>query len=219
MDLNDMQVWQYFAIAGGGVLLLGLIVYFLPVGKVKVPAVVTTAFGGIVAGLALGVLLMAGFGYKPREEDLPPGTSGPPGKENEKALAKGKGNAPKGKGNFGGGGPPSPRAQLISLITALDAVADRPLVITLTPEERAMIAEQLKGLDSADEVKDEDAKKRLDAIAKIVEKNQKSLEAVGYRTTPAPKGSGLSKDNPNPFKEGATAQRLKSLLERLTKKG
>jgi hypothetical protein len=218
MDINDMQVWQYFAIAGGAVLLLGVIAYFLPVGKMKMPAVVTAAFGGLVGGLALGVLLMAGFGYKPREGDQPSESSGPPAKEKEKGgFAKGKGNAPKGNS---GGGPPSPRAQLISLIAALDAVADRPIVVTLTPEDRATIAEQLKGLDTADRVDDDEAKKRLDAITRIVEKDQMTLEAVGFRTAPAPKGGGgAGKDNPNPFKEGATAQRLKSLVERLTKKG
>ena len=45
MDFNDMQMWHYFAIAGGAVLLLGVIAYFLPVGKMKIPGVITAASG------------------------------------------------------------------------------------------------------------------------------------------------------------------------------
>ena len=221
MDLNDMQVWQYFAIAGGGVLVLGVIAYFLPLGKMKLPGVVTAAFGGVVAGLALGVLLMAGFGYKPRrDEPLPSDMSGPPGGVPKGGIGMPKGGMPKGgmpKGNFG---PPaqSSRDQLASLLTALDTVADRPVTVNLTTEEKAAIVKELRALSEADEVNNDDAKARLDAILKIVEKHQKTLETVGFRTGPPPKGgSSLAKDNPNPFKNGPAADHLKSLVERLGK--
>src|SRR6476661_4835964 len=111
MDLNDMQVWQYFAIASGAVLVLGVIAYFLPVGKMKLPGVVTAAFGGVVAGLALGVLLMAGFGYKPhRDEPLPSDMSGPPGGV-PGGMGMPKGGLPKGGGPKGNFGPPAPSSR------------------------------------------------------------------------------------------------------------
>jgi hypothetical protein len=224
MDLNDMQVWQYFAIAGGAVLVIGVIAYFLPVGKLKLPAVVTAAFGGVVAGLALGVLLMAGFGYKAHRDDpLPSDMSGPPGlagaPKGGMAMPKG-GGMPKGglpKGNFGAPAPSS-RDQLASLLTTLDTVADRPVTVNLTTEEKAAIVKELKALTEADEVNNEEAKARLDSILKIVEKHQKTLETVGFRTGPPPKGgSSLAKDNPNPFKTGPAAENVKSLVERLSK--
>src|SRR5262245_4392708 len=212
MNLNDMQAWQYFAIAGGGVLVLGVITYFLPIGKTKLPGVVTAAFGGVVAGLALGVMLMASFGYKVNREDQPSNNAGPPGGT---GAPKGMPKAIGMPGNFGPPAP-SPRDQLASLVTALDNVADRPLAVNLTTEEKAAIVKELKSLTEAAEVNNEDARARLDAIQKIVEKHQKTLETVGYRTGPAPKG-GTPKDNPNPFKTGPAAEHLKSLLDRLSK--
>jgi hypothetical protein len=234
MDLNNMQTWHYGAIIGGGMLIVGLIVYFLPVSKLKIPGGVTAAFGGLALGLAAGIIWMAGFGYQPHPpgigatEDTPAevkgaGAGGPPGGAG--GLGKGGGNQKGGaqKGG-GGGGAPNPRMQLVGLVNALDSVADRPVIINLSPENRSAIAEQLKGLDAAAEIKDEDAKAKLDAIQKIVEKDRKMLEAVGYRwvmpdgkSAPPPKGV-LSKDSPNPFADGQPKDHLKSLQERLEKK-
>lgn len=232
MDLNNMQTWHYFAIGAGSLLVLGLILYFLPVGKLKIPGVVTTAFAALGLGLALGIVFMAGFGYKPNNpEGDGGGDGGAPEGDGSGAppkLKMGPGGMPKGpgggmpKGPGGGfGAPPSPRVQLAALVGALDNVVDKPISVTLTAEERAAIAEQLKGLDAQAEIKDEDAKARLDAILKVIEKDRKSLETVGYRWPGAPAakgGFGGPKDSPNPFKEGAPHDRLKSLLERLEKK-
>src|SRR5262249_62138017 len=87
MDINNMQTWHYFAIAGGVVFLLGVILYFLGAGKMAVPSVITSGIGGTMAGLALGVILMASFGYVPRKVEsseqagIPPvpATGGGPG--------------------------------------------------------------------------------------------------------------------------------------------
>ena len=226
MNLNDMAMWQWFAIAGGAVLLLSLIMYFLPAGKMKLPAVVTGSFGGLAAGLALGILLMASFGYKPtREPGSSEGASGGPGQAAKMAgpgapFAKGPGGPmPKGPG-FGGPPPaPSPKIQLAALVTALDTVADKPVTITLTPEQKAVIVEKLNGLDQPAEISNDDAKARLDAIVKVMEKDQKTLETVGFRTAPPAKGDfSPPKESQNPFKDGPAADRLKSLLERLNKK-
>ncbi|HKB04543.1 MAG TPA: hypothetical protein VKD90_20135 [Gemmataceae bacterium] len=226
MDWNNMQTWQYFAIAGGVVLVLGFILYFLPIGKAKMPAVVTAGFGGTALGLGLGVVLMGSLGYQTNPGAPPPaGADGAGPGAAPKALGKG---GPQGKGGFGGGGggfgQPNSKALLSSLVIALDRVADRPVTIALTPEQRQAIAEQLKGLDSADQLSEEEAKARLDAIHKIVEKDKDALEAVGYRGFAPPGkggggGGGFGKDQPpNPFKEGTAAGRLKSLNDRLAGK-
>jgi hypothetical protein len=225
MDFNNLQNWHYFALIGGAVLLLGIIVYFLPIGKMKIPAVITTAFAALGAGVAIGVIFMAGFGYKPNtpEADAAPvgdGTGEP--KNAGPAMAKGKGGAaPKGKG--GPAAPPSSKVQLARLVTALDSVVDKPVTVTLSPEDRAAIAKQLEGLETATEIKEDDAKARLEAIQKILEKDRKALETVGYNWAGEPKAGGgkggFGKDPPpNPFKEGSAAERLKSLMERLAKK-
>ncbi|MBO0700337.1 MAG: hypothetical protein J2P46_18205 [Zavarzinella sp.] len=230
MDLNNMQMWQYFALSGGGLLVIAIILYFLPAGKLRLPGVVTAGFGGTTLGLALGILLMASFGYKPNRVESSPeseeaanarGKAGPPGGMPKGGMMPG-GGMPKG----GLGQPPSSKVQLASLVTALDRVADRPVTITLTPDQRQAIAEQLKGLDSADELSETDAKAKLDAIHKIVEKDKDALESVGYRgLSPARKGSGggggfggPKEPPPNPFKSGTAAEHLKSLSDRLAGK-
>ena len=220
MDLNNMQTWHYGAIIGGGVLVVGLIVYFLPAGKLKIPGGITAAFGGLALGLAVGIVWMAGFGYQAHgpnvastdDSGADPKAGGPPGgggKGGGGAPGGGKGGGGAGKGGNqkgGGGGAPNPKMQLVGLINALDTVADRPIAVNLTPENRAAIVEQLKGLDAAAEIKDEDAKAKLEAIQKIVEKDRQALEAVGYRwvmpdgKTNAPPKGAFPKDAPNPFK-------------------
>ena len=229
MDWNNLQTWHYGAMIGGAVILVGLIVSVLPARRLKVPGSLTAAAGAAVLGLALGIIWMAGFGYKvtgPETEtaegptDVPKSGGGPPGM-GKGGMGKG-GGAPKG-GGFGGGNAPSPRTQLAGLVTALDRLVDRPVTLTLTPEDRSKIAEQLKGLDSAAEVNDEDAEARLEAILKVLEKDRKALESVGYRwpspDAKGPKGGfGGPKDSPNPFAAGNPKEHLKSLQERLEKK-
>jgi len=228
VNLNDLQTWHYGAIIGGAVLVLSLIVYFLPARKLRVPAVLTAGIGGLAAGLAVGVIWLAGFGYKMAPPDEKAGDEASAAKEGMPKGAgapKGGGGAPKGGGGApkgGGGGPPGPRVQLVGLVNALDTLVDKPVALTISTDDRAAIAAQLKGLDAAGEIKDDEAKARLDAILKVLEKDRKALEAVGYRW-PSPDGKGPPKggppkDSPNPFAEGPNKDRLKSLQERLDRK-
>jgi hypothetical protein len=221
VDWNNIQTWQYFALTGGGVLVLGLVLYFLPAGKMKIPGVITAAFGGLGAGLALGIVFMAGFGYTPSRRDVPIDTES--GEEARLRLMPG-GGMPMGPGEPAGPKAPDPRVQLVDLVRSLERVADRPLTITLSTEQRTAIVEQLKGLDAADQITEDSARTRLEAIHKIVEKDRTALEAIGYRGLGDAQGGGRpsgpsSKVNPaNPFKGGPAADQLKSLLDRLAKK-
>ncbi len=232
MNWNDMQMWHWFAIIGGVVLVLGVILYFLPIGKIKIPSVITASFGALGLGLSIGITFMAGFGYKPFSPESPPGdaqTAAEPKAAAGPGAAKGKGGgglggpAPKkgggGPGGAGGGGGASPRLQLAAMVNALDTLSETPITIILSDDDRKAIAAHLKGLDGMAEIKDEDAKAKLEAIQVIVLKERKSLEKVGYRWVLDGKTANRTfpKDSPNPFKEGAEAERLKSLLERLSK--
>jgi hypothetical protein len=233
VDLSKLESWHYGLLIGGALLVVGILLYFLGVRQIKVPAAVTAGFAGLAVGLAAGIVWLGAFGYKPVEtpRDDEPGAGeggGPPRMAGGPKM--GGGGAPKMGGGGGapksGGGPPapSPRAQLLALIDALDRVLDRPVTVTLTTDERAAVARQLKGLDAAPEVKDDEAKDKLDAILKVVEKDRKALEAVGYRWPIAdPKAEsggppqGLLTAS-NPFHEPNTAAKVQSVAERLAKK-
>lgn len=231
MNLNDLQTWHYVIFGGVGVLVLSFILYFLPIKKLKIPGVLTAGVGGLAVGLAVGVIWLAGFGYKPNVEERPSTESDGGDSPAAKQMAKG-GGMPKGsgggtpKGGFGGGAPPGPRVQLVSLVNTLDRLIDQPVALTLTADDRSAIAAQLKGLDQAGSITEDDAKAKLEAILKVIEKDRKALEAIGYRW-PSPDGKGPPKggfggpppkDSPNPFREEPNTERLKSLQGRLEKK-
>jgi hypothetical protein len=224
-----LQTWHYVVIGGGVVLVLSFILYFLPVKKLKIPGVLTAMVGGLAVGLATGVIWLAGLGYKPNVEEQPSAESQGGDSPAAKQMAKGGGMPKAGgmpKGGPGGGGPPSPRVQLVTLVNNLDRLVDKPVALTLSAEDRTAIAAQLKGLDKAGSISDDDAKAKLDAILKVVEKDRTALEAIGYRW-PSPDGKGPQKggfggpppkDSPNPFREAPNGEHLKSLQDRLDKK-
>jgi hypothetical protein len=127
----------------------------------------------------------------------------------------GFGGPPDGMAKGGGGGRPTSKAQLASLVSKLDQLTNKPLQLKLTDDQRAKIAKQLDGLDAADGVSEEEAKKRLDAILAAIEGDKETLEAAGFR---------WPGDNPprtpqgdNPFAEGDAKEHLKKLQERVGK--
>jgi hypothetical protein len=124
-----------------------------------------------------------------------------------------------------GGGPggfrPQPKSQLARLVAKIDQLTQKPLQLNLTTEQKAKLREQLQGLGDKDELSDEEAKKRLDAILEIVKKDKDTLEAAGYNW-PGERGGGRGGSGPPPapnFKEGPDADHLKSLQNQLAKKG
>jgi hypothetical protein len=142
------------------------------------------------------------------------GKGGPPGGGKGGPPGGGKGGPPGGAG-FGGGARPTSKAQLASLVSKLDQLTKKPLEVKLTDEQRGKIAKQLEGLDAADEVSEEEAKKRLDAILAVIEGDKETMEAAGFR---------WPGDNPprtaagdNPFAEGEAKEHLKQLQERIGK--
>ena len=143
-----------------------------------------------------------GKGNGPGGGKGPGGAKGPGG-------GKGPGGAGKGKGGFG----PSPKTQLAQLVTKLDVLTAKPLTLELTDSQRNKVRTQLKGLTEEENLSEEEAKKRLDALLEVLKDQRATLEEAGYFWP----GSFQMPPSPpsNPFKEGKAADHLKALDERL----
>ena len=88
MNFSDLQVWHY-AIAGCAVLLLlAIILYFLPGGRINVSGTAACALVSLVVGFGVGILTMFAFGFHWEGEPTP------------KQAAASR------MGGMGGGGPP-----------------------------------------------------------------------------------------------------------------
>src|SRR5438105_7174750 len=176
-DLTDWSKWEfyhYLIAAGIVVVILALILYFIPGFRIKMPAIVIAGLGCLAAGLGIGMVVMAALGYQ-LEPVHRSGEGPPPSMEAmmKGGDMKGPGGGRRGQGGmapmggFGkaggrspGGGGPSPKTQLATLVDKLDVLTGKPLAIELTPERRAKVAELLKGLDDKTELTDEDAKQK-----------------------------------------------------------
>ena len=206
----------------------------------KVPIIVVSSLLCLALGAAGGVGAMVLFGYywapQPQAAANPPdgvtpgkmmmgGQGGPPGGMMMGAkgggppggMAGGKGGGPPG-GMFGGAGGPSPKTQLVSLVTKLDLLTQKPPTLHLDGKKQDQLREQLQGLDEMEELADADAKKRVEAILEIVESEKATLQAVGFNWPGAGGGfKGKGKDVPNPFKEEPNSKALTSLQKKLEK--
>ncbi len=176
-------------------------------------------------GAGMGTMIYKGYHWEkePAKEtstsgmakmisDGPGGGKGGPGG----GMAKGPG------GGGGGQRGPSPKTLLASLVTKLDLLTQKPLRVELSPEQKKQVSEQLKGLTEPEELSDDDASKRLEALKEVLKDKVETLEAAGYRFPGqggpggAP-GPGGGRPAPNPFKEDAAGQHLKSLEAQLAK--
>jgi hypothetical protein len=131
------------------------------------------------------------------------------------------GGGKQGGGGFGGGGRGgmgvNPKALLVSLVATLDALTTKPLEIKLTEEQKVQLAKLLKELDPDEDIGDEDAAKKLDALLKVVESHKETLEAAGFRW-PGSAPAFMRPIEGNPFAEGANKEHLKKLGERVGQK-
>lgn len=157
--------------------------------------------------------------------------------------AGGPGGAPGGPGGGPGGmmagmggmgrgmqGPPV-RSQLANLVSKLDVLTnkEKPLLIQLTPEQKQKVKEQLQGLADLQEVSDDEAKKRLDALLEVLKENKETLEAAGFRWPGAQAGPGGfgapgggrpgGNQPTNPFKDDPNVSKALKSLESTLGKG
>lgn len=212
----------------------------------KVPIIIATGiicFGlGALAGVGGMLVIKPDWSMKKQESSPPPDSSdmsasGPPmGMMGGAGGGGGGGRGGGGRGGGGGGGP-SPKVQLTTLVNKLEVLSTKPLTIKLNEDQQKKLAEQLQGLDEKEELTDEDAKTRLEAILEIVKDDKATLESAGYRWPGgggggpgggrggAPGGGrggfggGAPPDVPkNPFKDvEENNKHLKSLQEQLSK--
>jgi hypothetical protein len=204
----------------------------------KVPMIIASSILCLVIGLGVG--LLAGIFVGPKMPSWLGGPTEQVGDNGKAPEADGNGpvarmppmGPPKGgmppmggfPGKGGGGAPKGPTAktQLSNLVTKLDALTEKPLTVTLDADQKKQIAEQLKGLDGMEELSEEEAKQRLDAILSVLKDQKRPLEATGFSWPGAGGGGGGGggfgqPQPPNPFKVEANGKHLQSLQERLEK--
>jgi hypothetical protein len=229
-DWTNTNLYLYLAIGGGVVVVLALLLYFTPLSRLKVPGVVGGTLGGLALGAGLGVMGMTYFGYQVKKEEAPGGASaqspntgmGRPGGGGMGGMGMpGGGMGGMGMGMPGGGGRggPSSKTQLANLIAKLDVLTRKPLAVTLSADQKQKVREQIRELDAKEELSDDEAKKRMDALLDIVKDQRETLENAGYRW-PGTQGGGGGPGRPpveNPFKEDQNAAHLKSLREQVGK--
>lgn len=225
---KDMGTYHYLAVGGGAVAFLAIICYFVPVAKIKIPAVIVGSICGVLSGIGVGVMIMAFFGYhweryatqQAGDEQGGGGgrMGGPPGMMG--GPAGGRMGGPAGGGLRGGFGarPANSKNQLVDLVSKIDQMTAKPLNLSLTEEQRKKVHEQIQGLETLIELTEDDAKKRLDVLLEIVKDEKEKMEAAGYRWPGSPPAQRASSDSPNPFKSKENTDHVKSLVQQLTKK-
>jgi hypothetical protein len=241
-DWTNMQFYHYLVIGGGVLALLALIGYFvLKTPKVQIPAIVVGVVASLALGIGLGVVLMAAYGDqitdKEKEAAEAPragGGRGPGMNPGGGMMGGGRGGGGMMGGGRGGGGMmgggmmgggPSSKTQLANLVGKLDQLTSKALTLSLTEEQKKVIAEQTKDLLDKKELEEKDAKTRLDALLKTLEKDKATFEAAGYRW-PAQGGGqrgggqrGMMQpprqEPKNPFKEEKNEKHLKAIREQV----
>jgi len=214
----------------GVLLVLAIILYFLPVRRIKVPAVILGVLTSLAAGFCAGVLAMTFYGYT-KPESPGGGEGGRGGSGGAGGMMGGGGGMRGGGGGMGGGmrggggrgGPtaggvagPSSRAQLVDLVVKLDLLTDKPLEVKLSEEQKSKIQEKLNELGEKEVLTEDDAKTTLDAILEIIKKDKGTLASAGFPPSPPSLGP---RPYSNPFRESSNAEHLKALQARLGPKG
>lgn len=188
--------------------------------KAKIPGVVAVGIVCLLLGGGAGAVIVRyvdNSGPAKKDDDNPKAAAD--ATDGGKKAAGGKGGGGKGGGGKAGGFTPSSKAQLAQLVIKLDVLTAKPLAITLTADQKKAATDLLAGLEGAEELAEDDAKKKLDDLLKAMEPHKETLEAAGYRWPGTPFGGGGGGQPPaNPFKDGETAaDRLKSLRSTLGK--
>jgi hypothetical protein len=185
----------------------------------KVPAIIAASLICLVVGLGIGGLGMMYIG----PIKLPAWLGGPPepvAADNQEAPPGGPAAMGMGKGDKGdkkGGKGPNPKTQLSNLVTKLDVLTSKPLTVALDAGEKKQVREQLKGLEAMDDLPEDAAKQRLDALLVVLKDHKEALILAGFAWPGESKGAGppMAGSMANPFRIEANGKHLQSLQERL----
>jgi hypothetical protein len=193
----------------------------------KVPAIIASSLICLVVGLGIGGLgmmyigpikLPTWLGGPPEADDAgnpgpPPGGPAAMGKGDKGDKKGGKGPPAMGKGDKKGGKGPNPKTQLSNLVAKLDVLTNKPLTVSLDAGEKKQVREQLKGLEAMDDLPEDAAKQRLDALLVVLKDHKEALILAGFAWPGESNAAGPSMANP--FKIEASGKHLQSLQERL----
>jgi hypothetical protein len=203
----------------------------MSVASARVPVVVACSLIFLLVGVGAGMGVMEYYGdrikawYGGRGKEEPPSTqpgggpTGPP-----PGMARGPAGPRGGRGGPGGGGGPPPggggppaKAQLATLVTKIDQLTDKPLELHLSAEQRKKIQEAIKGLGEQQELSNDEAQKKLDALLELLKDQKDTLEAAGFRWPGGQRGGPPRRptDMPNPFTDEQSKKHLESLEKRL----
>lgn len=211
-DWAELSRYVYLAIGSAVLILLSAGLYYAPIARSKVPAILLGIVGGAGLGAGIAVIAMMGYGwrwYAQYYENSNPRLSGgePP--------PMGGGGRPRGGGQRGTGF--NSKNQLASLITKLDLLTHERPAVKLDIEQKRKIREQIQKLEDNEALGEDEAQKRLDAVVEILHDDQKQiLSEAGVNLPGQRSGNRGGGDAPaNPFKEGPPYQHLKSLRDQL----
>jgi hypothetical protein len=191
---------------GGCILaVLAVLLSFLPMSRLKLPASAAAALGSLVLGFSGGLLLMTHLGYS---WNLVSGKTSPSGPrtlpqmspEQVEGMRAMMGMSQKGKQTA------SFKAQLIVLIEKLDGETK---IRQLDPERKKQVLAQLQGLGEKEPLSEDEAKDQRDALLDILKLSDRWLGTPTEEATAAASAA-------NPFKAGKPQQHLKALQERLS---
>ncbi|HZV05672.1 MAG TPA: hypothetical protein VE999_11370 [Gemmataceae bacterium] len=218
---------MYLAIGGAVLILMSLGMYYVPASQMKIPAFLLGIVGGVGVGAAVAIIGMMGFGwrwYAQYYENQNPrmGSGGSPpamGVVGGGPPAAGGGSGQRG-GRQRGSADSNSKNQLASLITKLDLLTHERPVVQLDAEQKRQIRKQIEKLDDKEDLSEEEAKKKLDAMVGILHDDQKKILSEAGANLPGQQGGnrGRGEAPPNPFKEGQPNQHLKSLSNQLEDK-
>jgi hypothetical protein len=227
---TDLTLYHYLAIGGAAVVVVGLVLYFTPIARMKIPAIFIGVVGGLGAGAGLGVLAMAFYGYHWEKQEDPEAASLPPGPRRPMMPPgagpgggppnmTGRSGPPSNAGGGGRGRGPNSKSQLASLITKLDLLTHHSLAVTLNGEQKEKVRQQIAKLDDEDELSEDDAKVRLVDLLEVLMDQRRTLESAGYRWPGQGGCNGRPPTSPpNPFREAENGKHLKSLRDQLEEK-
>ena len=232
---TDMQFYHYLIVAGAAVVIVALLLYFTPISRLKIPAVIMGIAGGFGVGAAAGVIALGALGYHweshpASASDQPAGGPGGPGGPGGMMMMGGPGGqgrgGPGGRGGGGGAGASS-KNRLVSVLNKLDLVTSgNGLKVTMDAEQKRKVREQIQKLDEVDNLSEDEAKAKLDAVLNSLTQEQRdtlSEAGANWGQQAGNRGGGLGGGGggdaqSNPFKEGQAKQHLKSLRDHMEEK-
>ena len=112
---------------------------------------------------------------------------------------------------------PRPSVHVVTLVAKLDELTAEPGKLEITDDQAEKMRPQLEALSGPDYLGDSVAREHMDAILKVLQNQQKVIEAAGFKW-PAGLFNPNIRPGPNPFKGGEPAMHLKALLDRLKPK-